>query len=155
MIFGYKQITFRKYSHEILNKSWEWLNDPEIKRLTLTPDFDRESQEVWFRSLKERNDYYIRSVCWNDEPIGAFGIKHLTSTDGEIWYYIGEKKYLRKGVGTQMMQYLIEYAKSKNLKSVYTKLSKTNIGSYKLCEKYGFKEEREIDKDIIVMRLCL
>lgn len=144
-------VTFREYSHEVLDKSWEWLNDPEIKELTLTPDFDRESQQIWFQSLPGKGNYYIRSIWWNEEPIGAFGIKNITGTDGEVWYYIGEKKYWGKGIGSQMMQYLIEYAGSQKLKSVYAKLHKTNTGSYKLCEKFGFKEEKEIDNTIIVM----
>ncbi|WP_352421219.1 GNAT family N-acetyltransferase [Proteiniphilum sp.] len=148
-------VSFRKYSQEVLDKSWKWLNDPEIKELTLTPDFDRESQQTWFLSLPDKSNYYIRSVWWNEKPIGAFGIKNITDTDGEVWYYIGVKKYWGKGIGSQMMQYLIEYARSQKLKSVYAKLHKTNTGSYKLCEKFGYKGEREIYNTIIIMRLFL
>lgn len=147
-------VSFRDFSREVLDKSWEWLNDPEIKELTLTPDLDRESQRVWFQNLKKKNDYYIRSVWLNEEPIGACGVKNITYTDGEVWYYIGEKNYWGKGVGTQMMQSLIEYARSQNLKSVYAKLHETNAGSYKLCERFDFKKESEIDK-IVIMRLYL
>lgn len=151
----FSNITLREYSQEVLDRSWEWLNDPEIKELTLTPDLDKEVQQAWFQSLQKKKDYYIRSVWRNEEPIGACGIKHLTHTDGEVWYYIGEKKYWGKGIGSQMMQHLIEHAGSQNLKSVFAKLSKTNISSYKLCRKFGFKHENENENSLITMRLYL
>lgn len=148
-------VTFREFTSEVLNMSWKWLNDPEIKELTLTPDLDRESQQSWFKSLQNKHDYFICSIWLNEEPIGVCGIKHLTSTDGEVWYYIGEKQFWGKGIGTQMMQYLIEYAELRDLESIYAKLLKENISSYKLCEKFNFKVEKQIDENLIIMRLCL
>ena len=46
------EVEFREFDREALQKSWEWLNDPQLKSLTMTPDFDQESQERWFESLK-------------------------------------------------------------------------------------------------------
>ena len=42
------QVAFVEYTEEFLDLSWEWLNDPEIKLLTMTPDFSREDQRAFF-----------------------------------------------------------------------------------------------------------
>lgn len=46
-------LEFREYDRATLECSYSWLNDPEIKFLTMTPDFTKESQENWFVSLKK------------------------------------------------------------------------------------------------------
>src|ERR1700693_267126 len=40
-----------EYDREYLEKSWQWLRDEEIARLTLTPAFSRQQQAAWFDSL--------------------------------------------------------------------------------------------------------
>jgi RimJ/RimL family protein N-acetyltransferase len=146
---------FREFNRDILEKSWEWLNDPVIKELTSTSEFDAESQESWFESLKTRTDYYIRSVWYKDKPIGVMGIKHLTDKDGETFGYLGEKEYWGKTIGVQGLQYMIDYAKSIKLESLYAIVLKENINSYKLMRRLGFEKEKEIDENAIVMRLYL
>ncbi len=39
------EVQFKEYDRIILEKSWEWLNDPEIKRIMHAPEMDKESQE--------------------------------------------------------------------------------------------------------------
>ncbi|MDD4632773.1 MAG: GNAT family N-acetyltransferase, partial [Proteiniphilum sp.] len=109
----------------------------------------------WFESLKTRNDYYIRSVWYKDKPIGVMGIKHLTDKDGETFGYLGEKEYWGKTIGVQGLQYMIDYAKSIKLESLYAIVLKENINSYKLMRRLGFEKEKEIDENAIVMRLYL
>ncbi|HTN68774.1 MAG TPA: GNAT family N-acetyltransferase [Dysgonamonadaceae bacterium] len=147
------EIQIREFDRRMLEKSWGWLNDPEIKRMTLTPDMDKKSQEEWFRGLKDRKDYYIAGVWRDDEPIGVLGIKHITSTDGELFGYIGEKKYWGKAVGVDMMKRTLDYGRSLGLSSVYSLIGKDNINSYKLHRRFGFKKEKEGDEDKIKMRL--
>lgn len=146
---------FREFNHDVLEKSWEWLNDPIIKELTSTSEFDPESQERWFGSLKTRNDYYIRSIWYNGKPIGVMGIKHLTDKEGEVFGYLGEKEYWGKTIGVQGLQYMIDYAKSLKLESLYAIVLKENINSYRLIRRLGFETEKDIDEKTIVMRLYL
>lgn len=92
-------IHVREYDRIMLEKSWEWLNDPEIKQLTLTPEMKKESQDEWFQNLRNRKDYFIVGVWRNDEPIGVVGIKNIASSDGELFGYIGEKNTGAKVLG--------------------------------------------------------
>lgn len=146
------EVEFRDYDRRVLEKSSEWLNDPEIRDLTLTTDFDRDSQEEWFKTLPDRKDYFIQSVWRNNEPIGVCGIKHITSTDGEVWGYIGEKQYWGKAIGIEMMQHMFKYAKSINLESIYAVMLKDNHFSYKINLRFGFIVEKELDEKTIIMR---
>lgn len=149
------EVEFREFNRDVLEKSWKWLNDPIIKELTSASEFDPESQERWFESLKARTDYYIRSIWYNGKPIGVMGIKHLTDKDGEAFGYLGEKEYWGKTIGVQGLQYMIDYAKSIKLESLYAIVLKENINSYKLMRRFGFEKEKEIDENTNVMRLYL
>ena len=146
-------IQFREFDRIAFEMSLKWLNDHEIKRLTNTPDTDRESREKWFQGLKDRNDYYITTAWHGDDPIGVVGLKHINSTDAEAYIYIGERKYWGKAVGIEMLKYALDYGRSLGLSSVYSLIGKDNINSYKLHRRFGFKKEKEGDEDKIKMRL--
>lgn len=149
------EIQFREFDRKMLEKSMEWLNDPEIKQLTITPDIDKESQERWFQSLKDREDYYVTGIWRDEQPIGVAGIKRITSTDGELFGYIGEKKYWGKAVGIDMMKHVLDHGIFLGLSSVYAIMRKDNINSYKLHRRFGFVKEKQLDEVRVMMRLSL
>ena len=149
------EIEVRDFTRIVLEKSWEWLSDSEIKGLTATPNFDRDTSVKWFESLKSRNDYLVKAMYYNDKPIGVFGLKNLNEIDGEAFGYIGEKEYWGKTVGVQALEYLINYGKSISLKSIYSVMLKANLHSYKLHRRLGFVNERDKDENNIIMRLNL
>lgn len=149
------EIEVRDFTRIVLEKSWEWLSDSEIKGLTATPNFDRDTSVKWFESLKSRNDYLVKAMYYNDKPIGVFGLKNLNEIDGEAFGYIGEKEYWGKTVGVQALEYLINYGKSINLKSIYSVMLKANLHSYKLHRRLGFVNEGDKDENNIIMRLNL
>ena len=74
---------FVEFDYTFLKLSRTWLSDPEIKKLTLTPDIDCKEQKKWFDSLKTRNDYYIQGVCVDGIPVGAVGIKNINYSKNE------------------------------------------------------------------------
>ncbi len=83
------------------------------------------------------------------------GLKHITGTDGEVFGYIGEKELWGKTAAIQMMQDIIDYAKSRNLESLYCITLKENKRTYRLCSRFGFETEKEVTDDTILMRLLL
>lgn len=149
-----QEIKFVEYNEIFLEKSWEWLNDKEIKYLTYTPDFTKEQQKEWFLSLKDKKDYFIKGVLYNDTPIGVVGLKNITDTDGEYWGYIGEKEYWNKGIGKDLINYISHYSCILNLKEIYLKVIKDNIRAIKLYQKMNFKEFLE-ENNLIYMKLHL
>jgi RimJ/RimL family protein N-acetyltransferase len=127
------------FSIEFLEKSRNWLRDPEIKTLTLTESFSDLEQNEWFDSLSSLNDYYIKGFKINGEPAGAFGLKHIRNKTAEYWGYIGEKKYWGEGYGKLFLSYAIDYAKANKISSIYLKVIDTNTRALNLYVSYGFK----------------
>ena len=146
------QLAFLPYTREFLARSWEWLNDPETKALTLTPDFTKEQQEAFYETLPLRTDYLILGISLAGHPIGACGLKHITETDAEYWGYIGEKEYWGRGLGCQIIGHCEEVARVKGLKEIYLHVGVDNARAKRLYEKCGFIEEVASHGDEITMR---
>lgn len=147
------QLIFGNFDEEALAKSWDWLNDIEIKYFTNTSDFDRVSQRDWFEGLAARDDYYIKTMLVDNTLVGVCGIKNITDTEGEAWLYVGEKLLWGKSIGTQCLKYLISYARQIDLKSLYALILKDNTRSLNLFKKFDFIFESELEDDIVKVRL--
>ena len=122
-----------------LDKSWEWLNDPQIKGLTLTPDFTKQNQLSFYQGLSKTKDYWIKGITEDNVPIGAMGLKNINAFTGEYWGYIGEKQYWGKGIGEFMIQQAILRAKELMLLQIYLMVSEQNSRAKKLYSRMGFK----------------
>lgn len=136
-------IKLEEYSEVYLELSWEWLNDKDIKALTNTPQFSKESQNVWFESLKNKTNYKIWGVSYDNIPIGVFGIKNIDTEDkvGEYWGYIGRKEYWGKGLGKQILLNLLNVAKDDLfLENIVLKVLIDNEVAINLYKKVGFNE---------------
>jgi len=147
-------LQFERFDERFREKSWQWLNDPEIKRLTMTPDFTREEQLRWFARLQEMQDYRIWGVSLDEVPIGAAGLKKLTKEDGEYWGYIGERRYWGLGLGHQMMDFVLNEAKALKLKEVYLRVHRENSRARALYASIGFQVRRE-DNAVLEMHLSV
>lgn len=134
-----------KYSKSFLDKSWDWLHDEEIKKLTMTPDFSKEEQLQFYSNLSKRLDYWIKGIAFNEKPVGVFGIKNITTIDGEYWGYLGEKDFWGKGIGRIMLNAAIQKAKELSLKTIYLHVADFNERAKKLYEKSGFHFIQTID----------
>jgi len=148
------EIQFVAYDKVFLNKSWNWLNDSEIRKLVMSPKFTKEQQIQWFNSMNEHEDYLIWGIICEKVPIGVCGLKNITKNEGEYWGYIGEKSYWGKGIGKIMMNMVIDKAKEVKLKKVYLKVNKLNIRAIKLYNKSNFIIGND-DTDILLMTLEL
>ncbi|MGO4478328.1 GNAT family N-acetyltransferase [Massilia sp. 2TAF26] len=138
------RLSISPYTQEFLNCSWEWLNDPETKALTATPDFSRDQQLAWYSSLASKKDYLIWGVKLDDKPIGVFGVKNIRDRNGEYWGYIGSKELWGSGIGTWMMQQVLELSTNAGLSRIYLKVLKNNVAAIRL---YGRMRFNKYDSD--------
>lgn len=149
-----ESISLVNYDHIFLELSWKWLNDSEIKQLTDTPDFTRESQQLWYNSLKTMINYKIWGIACNGIPIGACGLKNITSVDCEYWGYIGNKNYWGKGIGGVVLKKMEEKAISFDIGSIWLQVMKNNERAIRLYQKNGYS--LEVSKiESIIMRKSL
>lgn len=139
------------YNRIYLDRSWHWLNDPEVKALTLTPDFTREAQEIFFHSLPQKAGYWIKGIEEKGVPVGAMGLKNITTEDAEYWGYIGEKEYWGKGIGSFLIREAIAQATKLGLKQLYLHVSRHNTRAINLYSKMGFRlaAEGEVEKYLL------
>ena len=129
------------YSRAYLDRSWDWLQDPEVKHLTVTPDFDRAGQLRFFEALPDREDYLI----WGLElegtgPIGAAGLKHIRDDAAEYWGYIGEKTFWGRGLGSQILEEIEKKARDLKLTKLDLKVARYNARAIRLYKKHGYSE---------------
>jgi len=147
-------INLVEYDRIFLTLSWLWLNDPEIKVLTDTPDFSKESQERWFESLCTIDNYLIWGITVDDIPIGVCGLKNITKDNCEYWGYIGDKAYWGKGIGKYMVEKLEMKAMDLNLRKIYLKVLITNERAIKLYNRMGYVVVASDEKELF-MEKCL
>ncbi len=146
---------FVTYNKDFLNLSWSWLNDPEIKKLTNTPDFTRESQRKWFETINLLDNYLIWGVEFQKKKVGVCGLKNITKNDCEYWGFIGEKDFWNKGVGTMILNEIILISKKRGLNSIWLRVISANRIAINLYNKFGFEMESTVEEDLLIMRLKL
>ncbi|WP_367399294.1 GNAT family N-acetyltransferase [Chryseobacterium sp. S0630] len=150
---SFHQLTLVEYTPEILSKSWDWLNEPEIKHLTSTPDFSKDDQQKWFSSLNQNPTYWVKGIRYNNNIIGVAGLKNINIDEGSAEYfgYIGEKEYWGKGLSAEIFKHIFKFAKEKlNLKSLYLKVITENTRAIKAYENAGFVKQNSTDSNIIM-----
>lgn len=147
-------LEFVEYDESFLALSWLWLKDPEISVLTMTPEFTKDEQLIFFKSLGERRDYFIRGITYQNKKIGAVGIKNINHEKGEYWGYIGEKNYWGQGLGREIMQKIISEARLLGLKKLYLHVNANNQRAINLYKKEGFVFS-SVDEQLIKMERWL
>ena len=141
------------YDRQFLDRSWDWLNDPEIRALTLTPEFTREEQIQFFESLTTRPGYKIWGVCLGSELIGAVGLKNQRAEIAEYWGYIGERKYWGRGLGQEMMSAAEDRARTLGFSALDLKVGATNLRAISLYERMGFVVESVLSNEQVLFMI--
>jgi RimJ/RimL family protein N-acetyltransferase len=138
------------YSLEYLDLSWHWLNDPEIRELTMTPAFTREQQRAFFESLACRTNYHVWGVALDGKPIGAAGLKNQRNELAEYWGYLGEKEYWGMGLGRELILLVEDKAMELGLSSLELKVSKKNLHAIRLYQSMGFVTDETMSNDYVL-----
>lgn len=141
-----KAVVLVPFDRDFLERSFLWLNDPEIRFLTDTPVVARDAQEAWFVGLPSRKDYVVWGIRADGEPVGVCGIKHICGEEGEFFGYLGEKAYWGRGVGTRMMALTEEKARERGLKRLRLTVLNENERALGLYGKCGYRGDRSDEK---------
>jgi len=131
-------LTFTTYDEQFLAKSWNWLNDPEVKHLTDTPSFTKEDQSAWFQGLRMRNDYKVWGVQLREKQIGVVGLKNICKVSAEFFCYIGEKDLWGRGLGAEMLAYAETQSVALGISVMFLKVLADNSRAIRLYESAAF-----------------
>lgn len=151
-----KLVRLRAYKKEEINQILEYINDPEIKRLT-TPivpyPFTYEDEEKWLNSNSALNNTYSFAVETLNEGkyIGGCGVNSVDwkNSNALVGIFIGDKDYWGKGYGTDAMKVLLKFIFNQmNIHKVKLSVYAFNERAIKCYEKCGFKKEGVLRKEI-------
>ena len=102
--------------------------------------------EVYLKCVDEMEDnpegYYLLAE-WKEDatPVGTCCI-FPENGNYDIGYCIS-KKHWKKGLGSEMMDFIIRWVKAEGGKSVTGEVADDNLASVALLRKFGFSEDRK------------
>lgn len=161
-------VTIRAMREKDYSFMVKWLNNDRVieyygPRLTL-------EQVIAKYGPRLNGELYVKPciVEYKDEPIGYMQYYKMPkeqlklygySTEESIYgmdQFIGEPQLWGKGIGTQMMNTLLEYLSSKiDVSKVVLDVQSTNIQAIKCYEKCGFHVVKELENDYLLMERVL
>ena len=100
------------------------------------------SLETLLNSRLDRGDEFFLSFD-GDELIGFAQLVKLDSSAAELDRIIIFPEHSRKGVGTRLMLYIIEYAKKSGIKRIIANAGGSETQARKFYEKNGFEMKAE------------
>ena len=115
------------------------LDDLESIKDILASDFDKFWNYNVFKSeLQSENSKYLVAKL-NTEIIGFAGIKIILD-EADVMNIVIKKIYRNQGVGTLLLNEIINLCKKQNLNSVSLEVNETNSSAIHLYENFGFKK---------------
>lgn len=141
-----KDVNLRPLKKETdLPRCLKWMNDLETKQylLVILP-IEWSNEEKWFDRERGQSDIVLAIETKEGEYVGNIGLHKIDwiFRHGEIGIVIGEKSYREKGLGTQAVRLLVDYAFSQlNFHRVEYRAIADNERSVKTAQKVGFKME--------------
>ena len=135
------------FDETYLDASYEWLQDPEMARLTMSDAMTREQQRAWFDGLAGRTDYAIWGIEHDGRPVGVMGLKKIDADDGgaEYFMYLGDTSVWGKGIARWATAEIVAEARSRGLAYVYGLVGKHNDRSLAVHTHLGFTVDGEAE----------
>jgi RimJ/RimL family protein N-acetyltransferase len=155
LIYGQK-IRLRAIERDDLPRFVVWLNDPEVRAgISRFLPIGSAEEEHWFEGLQQEPAYQrplAIDVREGDRwiHIGSCGFFNfnLQARNAELGILIGNKDFWGRGLGTETMCVLLEYAfQTLNLHRVYLRVYQSNTRAGHIYRKLGFLEEGRLRDD--------
>ncbi|MFA7253490.1 MAG: GNAT family protein [Patescibacteria group bacterium] len=141
------ETNFRKLTIEDLPHRIKWLNDPEINKhlgTRVRTGTDEEFHKKWFECYFSDDFREIFTIEVDGKPVGQVGLLDINPLDknGCLYIIIGEKNYWGKGIGSQAMEFILNYGfDTLGLHKIWLEVYASNSAAIKLYKKFGFNNE--------------
>jgi aminoglycoside 6'-N-acetyltransferase len=158
------ELSIRLMNRNDFNLMVKWLNDQKVLEFFEEPpsNLDRVNQKYGPRV--DGKHYVIPCIVeYKEQPIGYMQYYQIQETELKKYGYngneniygidqfIGETELWGKGIGTKMIQLMLNYLSKKGASKVVLEVKNTNgraITSYKKC---GFKRNKDLNNNLILM----
>lgn len=114
------------------------LNDLNSIQNILFTEFDNFwTYSAFMQELKCENSYFILAQNESNEIVGFAGLKIIID-EADIMNIVVKKDLRHNGIGSILLEKLINYAKSLNLKIVTLEVNEHNLSAIRLYDKFNF-----------------
>ncbi len=125
----------------------KWVNNPIVRKYLSVevPESLEVIKKEWFPDYRDYKNIWFE--IWHKEdqiPIGMVGLIRINYIyrNAEIGIYIGETEYWGKGIGTEVVNLMLDYAfNTLNIHKIVVGVNANNTQSLKMFKKIGFVEE--------------
>ena len=126
----------------------EWISRPDVNRwIYIDHAFSDEMEEDWYNEVTKKELKYMWGIYYKDKFIGVASLIYLDpiKRNTEIGLIICDKDLHGKGIGTEVVRVLTDYAFNElNAECIYYMASVENQGSIKCAVKNDFIKCGEI-----------
>lgn len=138
--------------------SYKWRNNPLVWQYTANqPDIviTPEIETAWIKKVLLRTDERRFAILANGVYVGNAYLTSISEADAELHIFIGDTDFWGRGIGTQALNLLIDFARRElSLKYLHLRVHLHNTSAYRMYQKAGFYQQ-EIKDDFIFMNLVL
>ena len=89
--------------------------------------------------LSYDNNPFSKCIVYDDKNIKGLMYFEEIYERVDIDYIIVSNNYRRQGIGSKLLEYLIDYCKKKNISNITLEVNENNIPAINLYKKYGFE----------------
>ena len=134
----------------------KWLNDPDINKWMYSDKpYTLEEVYRWIdRVVSDPKRHYF-SIVVEGKPIGFVSLRedHKPSNTAEIGIVIGEKEQQSRGIGSQTINQVLEYAKNEtSITSIRANIKPNNEKSIRLFTSAGFTFSQDISVEGVTFK---
>lgn len=135
----------------------DWLNDEETNRY-LETRWERQSIEKiknFVDSMRKSTHSYLFAIIFRNKHVGniKLGPIHPIYKFADISYFIGDKNCKNKGVATESVKLLVNFAfKKLNLNRLEAGVFEQNVASQKVLQNNGFIRDAVLRKRVFLKR---
>ena len=94
------------------------------------------SKKQWAKELKKEG-IKVFGLLLSDFIIGIC-VFHVVLDEAQINFFVVDKKYRKKGYGSNLLIYLIKQCKKLNISKLFLEVSHTNLTAEKFYNKFDF-----------------
>lgn len=98
---------------------------------------DRMTEQNFYSEFKEPTRKYFVAINEKQEVIAYVGVID-TQTDYNIMGIAVQEEYQNKGIGTQLINYLKNFGKEKNVQTISLEVDEKNLVAINFYKKMGF-----------------
>ena len=109
----------------------------EIKDILYSDFDDFWTYSILKEEIESKNSYFIVGKNDSNEIVGFAGIKVIVD-EADIINIVTRRDFRQMGVASSLLEYLIDYAKSINLKKITLEVNENNLSAIHLYDKFNF-----------------